>query len=120
LTEFSGLRELSVKSDMPVGHGIGARIFKARKSAMIRSADLAKMVGVSHTALWKWERNQIIPRKETLSRLAQALGVSPEYLRTGAEAAAITEPLRRAQQEIADILAVPASWVKLTVEIRPE
>jgi transcriptional regulator with XRE-family HTH domain len=65
---------------MPLGHGIDARIFEARKSSGIGPAALAKMVGVSHTAVWKWERNQITPRKETLVLVAQALGDSLEFL----------------------------------------
>jgi transcriptional regulator with XRE-family HTH domain len=104
---------------MPVCYGIGARIVEARKRRRIRAGTLAKMAGVSHTTLWKWERNRSTPKKETLVLVASALGVSPEFLRTGAEAGPIAEPIAHARQEIANILAVPASWVKLTVEIRP-
>lgn len=49
------------------------------------ASDLARLVDVSPTAVWNWEKNDVIPRRDTLAQIAQVLGVSRDFLRTGAK-----------------------------------
>jgi transcriptional regulator with XRE-family HTH domain len=68
---------------MSIGDGIGERIRHAREEARLTASQLAREAGVTPTAVWNWERNQIAPRYPTLRKVAECLGVSEEYLRTG-------------------------------------
>jgi transcriptional regulator with XRE-family HTH domain len=47
------------------------------------ASDLARLAGVTPAAVWNWEKNGVVPRRETLAQVAQVLGVTKEYLRTG-------------------------------------
>ncbi len=56
------------------------RLAQSRKSTGLSLRPLADQVGVSAMALSKYERGLITPSPPVLSRLAQALGVSVNYL----------------------------------------
>lgn len=58
---------------------IGPRIKLARAKAQISIRELAEQVGVSATAISKFERGEATPRQSTLLRLAKALSVGVEY-----------------------------------------
>ncbi|MCL5047128.1 MAG: XRE family transcriptional regulator [Actinobacteria bacterium] len=58
---------------------IGPRIKLARAKAQMSLRELADQVGVSATAISKFERGEATPRQSTLLRLAKALSVSIEY-----------------------------------------
>ena len=58
---------------------IGKRLHRARKAADLSLRDLAEQVGVSHTWINKFEKDQAMPDSKTLLMLAQALGVRSEY-----------------------------------------
>jgi Zn-dependent peptidase ImmA (M78 family)/DNA-binding XRE family transcriptional regulator len=58
---------------------IGSRIKMARVSAQMSMRDLAEKVGVSHTAISKYERNIDRPRPAILLKLARALNVDTAY-----------------------------------------
>lgn len=58
---------------------IGSRIKLARAKAQLSTRELAEMVGVSPTAISKFERGEAAPRQSTLLRLAKALSVGVEY-----------------------------------------
>ncbi|MDZ7628977.1 MAG: helix-turn-helix domain-containing protein [Parvularculaceae bacterium] len=62
---------------------IGDRIRHARKFAGINQADLAARVGVSQPAVANWESGVHDPRRLMLSKIADALGVSPDWLARG-------------------------------------
>lgn len=62
---------------------IGTRIRQARLAAGLTLAGLGGKVGVSHTAVQKYEQGDITPSSSQLLKLAQACGVRTEYfLRT--------------------------------------
>ena len=83
---------------------IGDRIRSARKAAGLNQADLAARVGVSQPAVANWESGVHDPRRMMLTRIAETLGVSPDWLASGARspreadkhpvAAYIRRPLR--------------------------
>lgn len=58
---------------------IGSRIKMARTSAQMSMRDLAEKVGVSHTAISKYERNIDRPRPAILLKLARVLNVDAVY-----------------------------------------
>ena len=58
---------------------IGPRIKLARAKAGLSVRELAERVGVSATAISKFERGEASPRQSTLLRLAKALSVGVEY-----------------------------------------
>lgn len=58
---------------------IGPRIKLARAKAQLSTRELAERVGVSPTAISKFERGDAVPRQSTLLRLAKALSVGIEY-----------------------------------------
>lgn len=58
---------------------IGPRIKLARAKAQMSIRELAELVGVSPTAISKFERGEATPRQSTLLRLAKALSVGIEY-----------------------------------------
>ena len=59
--------------------GIGERLKSARTAAGLSLRDLAAQVGVSATAISKYERNEDVPGSGVLLRLAKSLDVRVEY-----------------------------------------
>tara|TARA_R110001583_G_scaffold195513_1_gene374791 strand:+ start:10217 stop:11281 length:1065 start_codon:yes stop_codon:yes gene_type:complete len=58
---------------------IGARLERARKAAGLSLRDLGAMLGVSHTAISKYEKNQLMPSSGQLIKLARAAGVRADF-----------------------------------------
>ena len=59
---------------------LGARIRDVRKNAGMTQKDLSALLAVSHHAVWCWEAGKMQPTPEHLTELAQALGVSTDWL----------------------------------------
>lgn len=59
---------------------IGTRLKQARKGAGLSLRALSEAVGLSHTAIDKYEKDRLTPNSGTLLQLAGALGVSVDYL----------------------------------------
>lgn len=59
---------------------LGQKITKIRKEKKLSQVDIASYVGVSRDAISKYERDDIIPSVENAKKIAQALGVSLDYL----------------------------------------
>lgn len=59
---------------------MGEKIHQLRKQAGLTQKELAEKVGVSDTAIMRYEKNQRIPRKETLNKLAAVLNTTPSDL----------------------------------------
>ncbi len=59
---------------------ISRRIIETREARGFTASDLARLTNVSPAAVWNWEKNGTKPRPDTLTSIAKALGVSPEYL----------------------------------------
>ncbi len=62
---------------------MGARIRAARAERGWTQDALAEAVGVSRSAVAQWETDRAGQVRDTLPRIAAALGVSVEYLLTG-------------------------------------
>jgi transcriptional regulator with XRE-family HTH domain len=64
---------------------ISKRIKETREARGITASELARLVGVTPTAVWNWEKNSITPRRPALEQIAKVLGVSIPFLLTGKE-----------------------------------
>ncbi|UBM57588.1 helix-turn-helix domain-containing protein [Marinilongibacter aquaticus] len=58
----------------------GERILQLRKQLKYSQDDLEKLVGTSAPIVGRYERDEIKPSIEVASKLADALGVSMDYL----------------------------------------
>ena len=104
---------------------IGKRIKELREAIGISKSALARKCEVTTTAVWNWEENGIIPRSETFTLVAKALGVSEASLRMGADTVvpSVSRPARTvaaiiedARSEIASITGMALGNVRLNVE----
>ena len=66
---------------------MGNRISEIRKAKGYTQEYIAEQLGISRQAVYKWEKGSSAPDTKNLIALAELLGVSVEYLATGAEAA---------------------------------
>lgn len=112
---------------MSIGDGVGVRIQQAREVKRISASQLAREVGVTPTAVWNWEQNQIAPRSGTLTKVAARLGVSEDFLRTGrmdaeatasreTEAQSIAQMVEETRTKIAHVTGFTLDRVKLHLE----
>lgn len=62
---------------------VGSRIQRIRETRGFTASELARLVGVTPTAVWNWEKNGVQPRSEMLGSIAKVMGVSQEWLLTG-------------------------------------
>lgn len=74
---------------MAIGDGVGKRIQRAREMKGFTKSDLARATGVSTTAVWNWEQNELTPRMPTMIKVAACLDVSVDFLQTGSDSAHI-------------------------------
>lgn len=107
---------------------MAARIRQAREARGISASDLARLVGVTPTAVWNWETNGTRPRAEALADIARVLAVTAEFLLAGSKASAVAEVPKtsdvasivdRAEQEIARATGFARERVKLRLEVMP-
>lgn len=64
-------------------YDLANRIYDLRKERNISQKELGGMLGVSNKSVSKWETGSAIPKTETLVKLAEIFGVSPEELLRG-------------------------------------
>ena len=62
---------------------IGNRIKQARNRQNISQSQLARMLNISTQAVQQWESNSTLPRKGRLDEIAEALGISVDWLQFG-------------------------------------
>ncbi|WP_288404604.1 S24 family peptidase [uncultured Acinetobacter sp.] len=62
---------------------LGTRLKALRKDKKITQQQIADAIGVSKTSVIYWEKDDNIPKHDSLMALAKALTVTPEYLLTG-------------------------------------
>lgn len=62
---------------------IGTRIKERRRDVKMTQLDIAQRIGVSKVAVSQWENETSQPNGENLLALANALGVTPQWLLTG-------------------------------------
>ena len=65
---------------------ISARIKKRREQLRMTQAQLARVVGVTQTAISQFESGTRKPSFDTLPRLTDALGITSDYLLRGRKA----------------------------------
>jgi transcriptional regulator with XRE-family HTH domain len=75
------LRSRSFRNSSP--EEISKRIKETREARGLTASELARLVGVTPTAVWNWEKNSITPRRPALEQIAKVLGVSTHFLLTG-------------------------------------
>lgn len=64
-------------------YDLGNRIYELRKGKGLSQKELGDLLGVSNKSVSKWENGVTIPKTETLVKLAEILGVSPQELLQG-------------------------------------
>jgi len=80
--------------------GFAKRLRELRKQKKLSQAELAKIVGVHHTHIGRYERGvSARPAADTLKKLADILGVTTDYLIEGA-----TEEVAKAKIEDRELL----------------
>jgi transcriptional regulator with XRE-family HTH domain len=62
---------------------LGDRIGNTRVSLGLTQHALAQKVGVLRSNVCSWEKNSYVPKEDILVALAEALGVSLLYLKSG-------------------------------------
>ena len=61
----------------------GEKLRETRIEHNLSQSELAEMTGLSERSLYTYEQLDVIPRKNNIRKLAEALSVSPEYLLAG-------------------------------------
>ena len=84
--------------------GFGHRITDARKAAKLSREVLARQVQTSGPVVGRYEREEMMPSVETAARIADALGLSLDYL-VGASAAPLAD--RKLLERVDLIAALP-------------
>lgn len=64
---------------------LGSRTKRLRVANKFSQQKLADMIGVSKTSVIYWEKDENIPKYESLNLLANSLGTTADYLLTGKE-----------------------------------
>lgn len=68
----------------PIPDGFPRRLHDLRHQKNLSQGDLAQQVGLHYTHLGRYERGEARPTADALKRLADALGVTGDYLLEGA------------------------------------
>jgi len=74
----------NAESKHPTTSGFAERLRELRRQKDLSQSDLGERVGVHFTHISRYERGLSRPSADTLKRLADALGVSGDYLLEGA------------------------------------
>ena len=78
----------------------GERIISLRKKQKWSQDELAKKVGTSAPIIGRYERNEIKPSIETAKNIADALGVTLDYLLGGSNNAFLDKELLKRLEDI--------------------
>ena len=84
---------------------LGEKILRLRKEKKWSRKELAKMIGTSGPVLGRYERDEITPSVEVAKKLAEAFGVTLDYLvdETGAVAEVTDREMLNRIKEIAHL-----------------
>ncbi len=74
------------------GESFGDRLTRLRKAADMKQIQLAEVVGVSKTTVWKWENDVVRPRNSAVRKLAAIFKTTEMVLLFGSEAQEATIP----------------------------
>ena len=75
---------------------------KIRNEKGFRDSDVCKGTGISSATMSEWKKGRYTPKLDKLTRIAEFLGVSVEYIRTGTEPGARHTDTERIAQWIFD------------------
>lgn len=77
---------------------LGKRILELRKEKSITREKLGKIIGTSGAIIGRYERNERTPSVEIARKMAQALGVSLDYLVGNTEFLLDTDVIKKIQE----------------------
>jgi transcriptional regulator with XRE-family HTH domain len=77
---------------------LGKRIFELRKEKGFTREKLGKAIGTSGAIIGRYERNERTPSVEIARKMAQALGVSLDYLVGNTEFLLDTDVIKKIQE----------------------
>jgi len=100
---------------------------KTREALGMSKTELAQYLDVSPNSVWNWENDWSYPRRDTVARIATTLGVSEQYLQTGADLVgnqaahlerreALSVVIDAFRDQLAKDMRMPVSRVKVSVE----
>jgi transcriptional regulator with XRE-family HTH domain len=81
-----------------IGMDLGKRILELRKEKSITREKLGKIIGTSGAIIGRYERNERTPSVEIARKMAQALGVSLDYLVGNTEFLLDTDVIKKIQE----------------------
>lgn len=87
------MRRTKPLSEIISDGGFAQRLRQIRRQKNLSQADLAELVDVHSTHITRYERGMSRPSADTLKRLADALGVSGDYLLNGLSAITTETPI---------------------------
>ncbi|MDC5529348.1 helix-turn-helix domain-containing protein [Acinetobacter baumannii] len=90
---------------------LGTRLKNLRKSKKLTQQQIADAIGVSKTSVIYWEKDENLPKHDSLMALAQILGVTSNYLLYGKEDDSLDRNVT-APFPIAGRLVPVISWVQ--------
>lgn len=107
------------------GESLGARLKRLRKQRGFTMEGLARQVSISKPTLWKWEKDTVRPRQETVRALAKTLGVSEMELLYGAGARSgaaegspsLRELVESSREHIASATGIDPSRIRIIIEV---
>ncbi len=112
------------------------RLKKLRHLREFSKTDIAKALGVSPTCVWNWEQGNTFPRPTALSKLANFLKTTTNYLERGVDLKSessingsdfnkaednysdqtLSQVVEKARVEISKIAGIDLGKVKITLE----
>ncbi|WP_149931849.1 LexA family protein [Acinetobacter oleivorans] len=90
---------------------LGTRLKNLRKSRKLTQQQVADAIGVSKTSVIYWEKDENLPKHDSLMTLAQILGVTSDYLLSGKGGDSLDKNVS-APFPIAGRLVPVISWVQ--------
>ncbi|HHP8293155.1 TPA: LexA family protein [Acinetobacter baumannii] len=90
---------------------LGTRLKNLRKSKKLTQQQVADAIGVSKTSVIYWEKDENLPKYDSLMTLAQILGVTSDYLLSGKGSDSLDKNVS-APFPIAGRLVPVISWVQ--------
>ena len=64
---------------------------KIRDSKGLKDSDVSRLTGISQGTISDWKSGRYLPKADKISKIAEVLGVSEEYLNTGADSKKTSE-----------------------------
>jgi len=90
-------RKTSSRQEEATSEPLGDRLARLRRAKGWSQSELAAQAGTKGSQISKFERGRYQPRLETLSKLAEALGTTTDFLLTGREPKEVHDARLRAR-----------------------